>query len=248
METAFLQDFRDAAKSGFNNAVHFYKRNHDYEHGIVETEYVLTTKIAEASLEKRFLAKLECNPLRMLNVLNSSKKEREEVRDATGQGRIDIVLFRDDGLIPVGMVEVKRRGTKINSDIIKDLKRMVLIMDKVTSRGKKFWGMAVFPFRVVGPTDNYLIHQCETGTSIKDESCAELKKKLAKRMKKFKDEITNTEKQYPNFNFHVTRVAEDIVPRRLEVEDHEDGTTEEQLVGENYALGLCGIEVTKKGQ
>lgn len=218
--------------SGASEALTLQHAMMDYEHDHVETEYLITTKVAE---------KLVVGNTGRVRVEHPTKKLRgvllRDKRYGNGpgkipepkirSGRIDVVVFNDtSAMIPNSMCEAKIKVRTFKS-IEKDAVRFANILRLLdVSKTSELFGVCLFPL-------------VESGTDL-----SKMKGKLQKRIQKIKASISTFNTLHPSVqaDFRDVKITE-FSPTN-ELIDEEDPASGYITTG--YLTHLAAVTVVRR--
>lgn len=132
-------------KSGINNSQSFIDRLTEYHGGPIGIEYILTTDIARALLDKFDTVSVEHHYARLLNALSAPSANRKLFRST----RADVVVINDLHPPPL-VVEIKIRVRKFE-DIKSDVQRIMRLLNAYKpSLAQRSLGIVVFQVHLYG--------------------------------------------------------------------------------------------------
>lgn len=227
MKVSAKDDFIDTLKDGVRRTSNFMGLLTNFHGGPIKTEYILTTDIARAFLDRNQEVSVEHLNRRLLNVM--TKRRSCSPRAEFGSQRTDVVVVHS-GLIPKAMIEVKI-GVKgslgpVKADLEKIAKTLQCMKEKIAASVQ---AASVFQVHIYGRSD-------DTKT---DRLMAKMERnhdKLAKNLAIFGND-------WPDFDFKLIllqRKNTGFVP--TEVYEEEDGSL---CLGENgHATRYYAILIT----
>ncbi|MFT8896946.1 MAG: hypothetical protein ABF968_08310 [Acetobacter sp.] len=230
--TAAQTTLLDAMIDGASKALTLQHAMMDYEHDHVETEYLITTKVAEELVEANTgRIRVEHPTKKLRSVLlrdkrygkGSGKIPVPKIRS----GRIDVVVFNDtSAIIPNSMCEAKIKVRSFKS-IEKDAVRFVNIL-RLLDAGKtpELFGVCLFPL-------------VEAGTDL-----SKMRDKLQKRIQKIKAGISTFNTLHPlvETDFYDVKITE--FPPTKELID--EGDPASGYITMRYLTHLAAVTVVRR--
>lgn len=231
MQAIAASDFIDILKEGVQRTSNFMALLTDFHGGPTKTEYILTSDIARAFLDKNQEVRVEYLNRGLVNVM--TKRKSCSTRAQFGAQRTDVVVVHS-GIVPKAMVEVKigvggSLGT-IQKDLEKIAKTLQCMKAKIAANVR---AASVFQIHIPGRSDDTKTHRL-TAKMQKTED------KLAKKLALFGTD-------WPDFHFKLISLQGQntgFVP--TEVCEEEDGSL---CLGQNgHATRYYAILITSLRQ
>ena len=210
-EAKFLTILHDGVK----RTTDFMAQLTEYHGGPIKTEYILTADIARVFLSDGHEVRVEKINRQLVN--GFTKRKGWKPKKKFGAQRSDVAVTNSD-LIPLALVEVKIGVGKSISKIRKDLEKMANVIESLQPKfASRIRAASVFQVHVAG--------------GAKDAKVERLKLKVEKIEKSISKELTEFQRDWPNFSFSLKPLLnanEGFVPTAIEIED--DGS---EALGEN---------------
>lgn len=185
--------FVDILKDGVNRTSNYMASLTDFHGGPITTEYILTSDIARAFLDKGKDVDVEYQNRRLVN--NMTVRKGDSSRKEIWGMRTDVVVT-EGKLIPVVMIEVKIRIKRTLGPIKDDLAKMAKTLQCMKARyAENVRAASVFQISVSGKAK---------GTEIN-----RLKKKLKIIEQKLADELCLFAKNWPDFQLKLVSLQEE---------------------------------------
>lgn len=227
-------EFVDILKDGVGRTALYMGQLTEYRGGPTTTEYILTTDIARAFLDKHYEVGVEFLNRKFLNAM--TRRRNWNSREKIGSKRTDIAIV-DGEILPLAIIETKIGvGSKL-SPIRKDLAKIANTIESMKAAvAENVRGASVFQVHVRNRTKNVTIDQ--------------LKEKVREIETSLEAELEDYKKGWPDFTFRLVpllRENEGFAP--TEILEDEDGT---KIQGEKghatryYAVLITSVRKQKK--
>lgn len=188
------QDFLGILRSGINSTSDYMHQLTNYHGGPTTTEYILTSDMARAFLEKGHEVHVE---YLNRNIANGYVRREGEPHSKIqfGRKRTDIVVMHSK-LNPISIIEIKI-GIKNKLGLLKkDLKKIIETLECLK---------AVFAMRVRAAT----VFQTHIKGSVDDFTIENLKRKMSTREDKLRAELKVFAKNWPQYTFDLVSLQGD---------------------------------------